>query len=149
MRKAVVIGTCITCLICILCGCGNADSTPREKTMTIEAEVSADTNTIHSEENKYVAEQSNVVESDMLWRQFLKDYEAWVDTYVEFMKKYKDNPTDISLMSDYSKFVQQTAEWAEEAEKYQSDLENASPEILGEYVETLGRITKRIIEIAY
>jgi hypothetical protein len=38
---------------------------------------------------------------------------------------------------------------SKEAEKYQSDLENASPEILGEYVETLGRITKRIIEIAY
>ena len=149
MRKIVVIGTCITCLICILCGCGNVDSTPREATMAIDAEVSVDTNTIHSEEKKDVAAQSNVVESDMSWRQFLKDYEAWVDTYVEFMGKYKDNPTDMSLISDYSKFIQQTAEWAEEAEKYQSDLENASPEILGEYVETLGRITKKIIEIAH
>lgn len=149
MRKTVVISMCIMFLICILSGCGNADSAPKETITPIEAEVSTETNIIDSDEKIDVAKKTNVVESDMSWRQFLKDYEAWVETYVEFMEKYKVNPTDMSLISDYSKFVQQTAEWAEEAEKYQSDLENASPEILGEYVETLGRITKRIIEIAY
>lgn len=149
MRKAVVISTCIMCLICILSGCGNADSAPKETTTPIEVEVSTETNIIDSDEKNDVAKRTNVVESDMSWRQFLKDYEAWVETYVEFTEKYKVNPTDMSLISDYSKFVQQTAEWAEEAEKYQGDLENASPEILGEYVETLGRITKRIIKIAY
>lgn len=92
-----------------------------------------------------VSETSSNTEA---WRQFLADYEAWTNTYVDFMKKYKENPTDISLISDYSKFAQETVEWAEKARQYEDELENASPEILGEYIETLGRITQKIAEIA-
>ncbi len=149
MNKILIIGICIMCLTGVLIGCGNTDNTPKEMQTNIESEVSADTIEIDCNEKEETSKELNVAKSDMSWRQFLKDYEAWVDTYVEFMEKYKDNPTDMSLISDYAKFVQQTAEWAEKAEKYQSDLENASPEILGEYVETLGRITKRMVEIAY
>ena len=149
MNKTLIMGMCIMCLTGVLSGCGNTDNTPKETQTNIKSEVSADTGAIDSNEKGETAKETNVAESDMSWRQFLKDYEAWVDTYVEFMEKYKDNPTDMSLISDYARFVQQTAEWAEKAEKYQSDLENASPEILGEYVETLGRITKIIVEIAY
>lgn len=149
MRNAIVIFICIICLTGILSGCKNTDNISNETATTAETTASVDDESINIKEKEDVADKSSDVENDVSWRQFLKDYETWVDTYVEFMEKYKDNPTDVSLISDYSKFVQQTAEWAEEAEKYQSDLENASPEILGEYVETLGRITKRIIEIAY
>lgn len=149
MNKGIVIGICILCLTAS--GCGNTSSTPKETPTNLESEVSVNTDitVIDSEKKEETKGNSNAAESNVAWRQFLKDYEAWVDSYVEFMEKYKDNSTDMSLISDYAKFVQQTAEWAEKAEKYQSDLENASPEILGEYVETLGRITKRIVEIAY
>lgn len=84
------------------------------------------------------------------WKQFLKDYEAWTDKYIEFMKKYKANPTDITLISEYGKFAAETVEWAEKAKKYENELNqgNVSPEIIQEYFDTLARITKKITEVA-
>lgn len=84
------------------------------------------------------------------WKQFLKDYEAWTDKYIEFMKKYKANPTDVSLISEYGKFAAETVEWAEKAEKYENELNqgDVSPEIIQEYFDTLARITKKITEVA-
>ncbi len=85
------------------------------------------------------------------WRQFLKDYEAWVDRYIEIVKKYKDNPSDIGLISEYGKLAAETVEWADKAEKYQDELENGdfSAEVLKEYIDTLARITQKIAEVAY
>lgn len=85
------------------------------------------------------------------WRQFLKDYEDWTDSYIEFMKKYKDNPTNVTLLAEYGKFAAETAKWAERAEEYEDELENGDfpPEVIEEYFSTLARITQKIAEIAY
>lgn len=78
------------------------------------------------------------------WHQFLNDYEAWVDSYISFMKKYKDNPSDIKLISEYSKFLSETTEWAEKSKTYEDKLKEMSTEELNEYMSTIARILEKI-----
>lgn len=142
----------------------NYTSTTKDKTITVyyakddytyeEPEPTSKPNTpapVQSAEPKEPQKEKTSSTDAQAWRQFLKDYEAWVDKYVEFMKKYKNNPTDIGLISEYGKFVAETAEWAEKSEKYEEELksEDVSPELISEYMETLARITKKMSEIAY
>ena len=84
------------------------------------------------------------------WKQFLKDYENWANSYVELAKKCKENPDDLSLISDYSKIMTETVEWANKAQEYEDKLEsdNVSSEVLTEYINTVARITQKITEIA-
>ena len=84
------------------------------------------------------------------WRQFIKDYENWTNSYIELAKKCKENPDDLSLISDYAKIMSETAEWANKAKKYEDELknDNVSSEVLTEYINTLARITQKIAEVA-
>lgn len=84
------------------------------------------------------------------WKQFLKDYENWANSYVELAKKCKENPDNLSLISDYSKIMTETVEWANKAQEYQDKLksDNVSSEVLTEYINTVARITQKITEIA-
>ena len=75
------------------------------------------------------------------WKEFLRLYEEWVDDYVELMKKYNNNPSDISLLSDYMESMQKIVEWSEKADKIQSDL---SGEDLREYLATMSRIIQKL-----
>jgi hypothetical protein len=37
---------------------------------------------------------------------FIKDYEVFVDSYIKILKKYKKNPTDASILTEYSDVMQ-------------------------------------------
>lgn len=91
-------------------------------------------------------ETSNVSVKNETWKQFLKDYEDWADRYVEFIKKYKENPNNSSLFSEYSKFLTETVEWTNKAQEYEDELRNTevSSEFLTEYINTVGRILEKI-----
>ncbi len=84
------------------------------------------------------------------WKQFLNDYENWTNSYIELVEKYKENPDDLSLISEYTKIMTETAQWAERAQEYEDELknDNVSPEVLTEYINTLARITQKIAEAA-
>lgn len=80
------------------------------------------------------------------WRQFLADYEKWMNDYVDFMKRYKNaNPSDLtSMMSDYTKLLSEQTEWSNKASDLQGDLSGSD---LTEYLNTLNRITQKLYEI--
>jgi len=44
--------------------------------------------------------------------QWLNDYDSWVTKYIAFMRKYKKNPGDMSMLSDYSRLSSEMADWA-------------------------------------
>lgn len=81
------------------------------------------------------------------WKQFLKDYEAWVDSYVAFMRKYKDTPQNPALLSESQKFITQTTEWAEKSKKYENSLKDMSTEDYLEYMKSVTKILGKISEI--
>ena len=47
--------------------------------------------------------------------QFIKDYTAFVDSYIKLLKKYKANPTDASILSEYTEASQKAAEMQTDA----------------------------------
>ena len=81
------------------------------------------------------------------WKQFLKDYEAWVDDYIAIVKKYKDNPTDMSILTDYTNMVSEMADWAERADEIELELEDTDAAL--EYSSELLKIAAKLAEAAY
>ena len=43
---------------------------------------------------------------------WLKNYEKFVDKYIVVLKKYKANPSDASIMTEYSELAAEAAIWA-------------------------------------
>ena len=84
---------------------------------------------------------------DTEWKQFLKDYEAWVDEYIAIVKKQKDNPSDMSILSDYTEMLSEMTEWTERADEIELELEDTDEAL--EYSKELLRIAGKLAEAAY
>lgn len=82
---------------------------------------------------------------DATWKEFLKEYEEFVDNYIIIYKKYQANPTDATLLADYTELMQKLPEWEEKAADMQAELAS-NPEALKEYTETLAQIAQKLIE---
>lgn len=74
---------------------------------------SPDTPTIKNVDN------SNPVGTDC--EKYLKEYEKFVMDYIEIIKKYKKTPTDPSILSDYTKLLQQANDWTTKIENCKDD----------------------------
>ena len=92
-------------------------------------------------------ENDTTTGDDAEWKQFLKDYEAWVDDYITIVKKYKDNPSDMSILSDYTEMVSEMADWTERADEIELELADTSAAL--EYSAELLRIAGKLAEAAY
>ena len=90
--------------------------------------------------------QASPSTSNVSWKQFLKDYEKWVDDYIVIMEKYTKNPTDITILSDYMQCMQDIVEWSERADKIEEELED---DLVAqkEYIEMLARIVIKLNSI--
>lgn len=80
------------------------------------------------------------------WKQFLKDYEDWVDNYIEITKKYEANPSDLSILTDYTEMVSELAEWSEKADEIELELKDSDAAL--EYSNELMRIANKLAEAA-
>jgi hypothetical protein len=85
-------------------------------------------------------EESSSTES-VDWKKALDDYEAFVDEYVTFMKKYKDNPTDMSLLSDYATMSEKATTASDSIEKVKEDL---STENIAEFLTRYNNIIAKM-----
>lgn len=83
------------------------------------------------------------------WKKFLKEYDAWVNEYIKMLKKYADDPTNLTIISDYAKMMEELGEWEAKSEKIEKELNEASPTELAEYVSEILKIVARISEAAY
>ena len=96
--------------------------------------------------SKPVEVESSEEKSDEAWREFLADYEAWVDDYVALYKKYQSNPTDMALLSEYTKLAGEVSTWSTRADEVQDSLE---AEDLAEYTSELARIVNKLSSALY
>lgn len=114
------------------------DATNKESNVPYETEY---------ENDEIEASSDNNSTSNEDWRQFLKDYEAWVDDYIAIVKKYKDNPADMSILSDYTEMVSEMTNWVEKADKIELELDDTDAAL--EYSAELLRIAAKLGEAAY
>ena len=80
------------------------------------------------------------------WRQFLKDYEAWVDDYVALMEKYNEDPENLELLNESVALAMDALEWANRADELEDDI---PLEDISEYLETLSRILQKIYDVEF
>ena len=126
----------------------NLKKTSDEQTITGEEEQT--TIAESATESESVADTATNTSSEMpAWKEFLADYEAWVDNYVEIAKKYSENPTDMSILSDYTNMMTELNEWQTKATDVQNELQEASPAEAAEYAAEVARIAAKIAEAAY
>ena len=86
---------------------------------------------------------------DSQWKQFLKEYEDWIDEYIEIINKLKANPSDISILTNYTDMMTEMAEWTSKTEEIGKELENASTTELAEYSAELARLVAKLAKAAY
>ncbi len=106
-----------------------------------EGEVVAQSTTAQSEEVEE-ATTATPVEGTSDWEQFLIDYEAWVDDYIAFLEKYNENPSDLTLLTEYGTLAADQIQWATDASELEGEL---SGEELTLYLETMTRINLKLI----
>ena len=72
--------------------------------------------------------------------QFLNDYEAFADSHIDFMKEYKNNPSDMSLLSRYADMTKKVADMAQRTKECEGDASMAP---------RLAKIQEKITSAAY
>ena len=128
----------------------NSEENKEEKTEEKKEENKEESSSSSSSSNNSSSSSSNTSTSNNTasaeWRQFVKDYEAWVDKYVAFMKKYKNaGPSEIAgMMSDYTSLLSEMSNWSSRAESIKGTL--SSGDII-EYASEITRITQKMNEI--
>ena len=60
-------------------------------------------------------DQSNSSSSNVDCEQFVTDYEEFVNDYIRVLKKYKANPSDTSILTEYTELAQKAAEMQSQA----------------------------------
>ena len=79
------------------------------------------------ESDNEITNSSDEEETESEWsssndcEQFCSDYEAFVNDYVSFMKKYKANPSDMSILSEYSEMMKKASEMQENSSDWAAD----------------------------
>lgn len=71
--------------------------------------------------------------------QLLEEYEAFADSYIEFMNEYKKNPNDLSILNEYAEMVQK-------ASQMQSKAKNCNDP---KFAQRIVEITNKITSAAY
>ena len=87
---------------------------------------------------------SDDINSD--FKEAMDSYEEFINEYVDFMKKYKKNPNDISLIKNYADYMSRYAEFASDFSDWENeDLSTAEATY---YIEVQSRVSKKMLEIA-
>lgn len=81
------------------------------------------------------------------FKEAMDSYEAFVDEYIAFMKKYlNSNGTDMTLITDYAKYVSKLADAEEKFNKWEDEDMNSAETAY--YIEVQTRVNKKLLEVA-
>ena len=95
------------------------------------------------------APEKEETESSEIRKEFkdaMDSYEDFFDEYVAIMNKYAENPGDMSILADYTKYIGEYAQMMKDFEDWEDKDMNAAE--LAYYIEVQGRITKKLLEVA-
>ena len=143
----------------------DANYKPMKETMTVELrspskkETEAETEKTTEKATEAPAEESSKTESKSeskaitdndtvtpSFKEMMDSYEAFFDEYIDFMKKYKENPSDLSLISEYTEYLSKYSDYMSKLSAVDTDSLSAAD--LAYYTEVNARITKELAEVA-
>lgn len=136
MRKAIGI-ILIVSLMLMLAACGEvAVVTDNTQTQTLPVE--------NAENEPDTSTEVETVET-VEWKQFLQEYEAWVDDYISIVKKYEENPTDMTILTDYMEMLSNLTQWTQKADNIQGSILDTNEAL--EYSKEMLRIAGKLAEV--
>ena len=112
-----------------------AATTPYEQATTT---IQPDTTTLPQKQN------DNNIRPE--FKEAMDSYEAFYDEYCDFMLKYKENPGDFTLLSEYLDMISQLTEM--EAAFSSWAYEDLSNEELAYYLEVTSRVAEKLLKIS-
>lgn len=123
------------------------------KSLDIELEVPKDDTTqTDATDNTDAAETSadaqtktSPAASSSDFHALMDGYEQFMNSYVEFMKKYKSSDDTASMLADYGSMMKQYSEWSQKFDSV--DKSSLSAEDQAYYLEVQGRVLQKLSEI--
>lgn len=79
------------------------------------------------------------------FRQFVDDYESFMNSYCDFMEKYSNSSDTTSMLVDYAKYMKEYTEWAAKYDEY--DTSDLSADDLAYYTAANARVAERLSKI--
>ncbi|MCL2046113.1 MAG: hypothetical protein FWG88_06985 [Oscillospiraceae bacterium] len=80
------------------------------------------------------------------WVEFLEEYEAWVDRYIELQIKFDDDPNDFSILTEYMSMLDELMDWYDKSIEIELAISD-NPAALAEYLTAMTRILEKMSEI--
>ena len=77
----------------------------------------------------------------------MDSYEDFMNEYVNFMKKYMADPSDMSLLMDYADYMSKYSDFVEDFEEWEDDDDMNTAET-AYYIDVQARVSKKLLEIA-
>ena len=155
MRRFIAIILALV-MVLSLSACGAANDTKGEQNKDTATKGTEATEAAKQEETKAVetteaTEQTQAADTGMVdgMRPEFKDamdaYQDFYVDYVEFMKKYKANPTDLSLLSDYADMMSDAADMDNKFNAWDQGEMNSAE--LSYYLDVNARVLKMLAEV--
>ena len=80
------------------------------------------------------------------FKEAMASCEDFFDEYCKFMEKYSKNPSDLSLLTDYTDFMSKYSDYMKKLEAWEDEDMNDAE--LKYYTEVMLRIEKKLLEVA-
>ena len=80
------------------------------------------------------------------FKKAMDDYEAFYDDYCAFMKKYYKNPSDLTMIIEYGKLMEQAKKMDTSFEKWDGDMNHAESQY---YIQVSSRVAQKLNDLAY
>ncbi len=113
-----------------------ADNDSEEDTSNTDTSISTDAASPQTESN------SEGIRPD--FKTAMDSYEKFFDEYAAILKKYANNPSDKSILTDYTKYMEKYTQMMSDFEKWKSEDMNDAELVY--YLEVQGRITEKLLE---
>ena len=107
-----------------------------------QASAKAPEKTESKQESKSIADTGVVTPS---FKEMMDSYEAFFDEYIAFMKRYKDNPSDLGLIGEYADYMTKYSDYMGKLSAV--DTDDLSAADLAYYTEVHARILKKMGEV--
>lgn len=125
------------------------DQPTNDMTQTIteseETEATAETEEPEKETTAEKKEKKSNGKVNPDFKETMDEYEAFMNDYVDFMKKYENSDNTASMLVDYSKMMAKYAEFTEKIDDIDED--ELSDADYAYYMKVTGRVTEKLAEL--
>lgn len=142
MKKILVVTIAVLALFSLVACGGIATDTPETKEKETTSQLPD--STVSAEQASTVQAPETGVRAE--FKEAMVAYESFYSEYCAFMKKYKENPTDMSILSEYTAMASKAVDMSSAFEEW--DQSEMNSEELKYYLEVSARVTQMLAEIA-